>query len=77
MKRISNYIKGKSKLKEIWKGDWNKGFKSNFDIFIWPDGRKYEGYWKEDKEHEEGHYYTSKRKMRRGQRENRKKENSF
>ena len=41
-----NQLKGKHKLKEIWEEDCDKGFELNFGIFIWPDGRKNEGYWK-------------------------------
>ena len=41
------------KLKEIWEGYWDKGFELDFGVFIWTDGRKYEGYWKEDKQHGE------------------------
>ena len=55
-------IKGKPKLKEIREGDWDKGFELNFGIFIWPDGRKYKGYWKEDKQNGESDYFTTKRK---------------
>ncbi len=47
--------------------------KDGYGVFIWPDGRKYEGYWREGKQHGEGNYYTAKGKMRRGQWENGKR----
>ena len=47
-------------MKEIWEGDWDKGFELKFDVFVWSDGRKYEGYWRQGKQHWEGNYYTAK-----------------
>ena len=28
---------GKSTLKEIWEGDWDRVFELDFGVFIWPD----------------------------------------
>jgi hypothetical protein len=28
-----------------------------YGIFIWPDGRKYEGYYSDDKKHGKGKFY--------------------
>jgi hypothetical protein len=29
------------------KGEYKNGKKNGFGIYLWPDGRKYEGYWKD------------------------------
>ena len=55
--------KGETQIERNTGRDWDKEFELNFGILIEPDGRKYEGYWKEDKQHEEGHYYTTKEKI--------------
>lgn len=36
-------------------------------MFTWPDGRKYDGEWKNGKQHGLGTYYSSKNEVKRGQ----------
>jgi len=33
--------------------------KEGFGIFVWPDGRKYEGFWLRGKQHGVGKYTTT------------------
>lgn len=40
--------------------------KEGHGIFYWPDGRKYEGKWKNGKQHGEGTYTSSSGKIKLG-----------
>lgn len=31
-----------------YRGDWVSGVKEGFGVFTWPDGRTYQGYYKDD-----------------------------
>jgi MORN repeat len=41
---------------------WN-----SFGVFTWPDGRRFEGYWKEGKQHGSGAYYAVNGEKREGE----------
>ena len=50
-------------MKEIWEGDWDRGFELDFGVFILPDERRYEGFWKQCKQNGKGIYYAAKLKI--------------
>ena len=39
-------------------------------MFDWPDGRKYEGEWKNGVQHGDAYYHTSKHEVKHGRWEN-------
>jgi len=41
--------------------------KEGHGAFKWPDGRKYEGQWKDGKQHGTGTYTTAKNETREGE----------
>lgn len=38
----------------MYKGEYKKGKKDGYGIYVWPDGRRYEGYWKDGCQNGEG-----------------------
>ena len=36
-------------------------------VFTWPDGRKYDGHWKNGKQHGKGVYHSSKGEIKMGE----------
>ena len=67
---LSVILRENSNWKQYGKGI---GIWIEIGVFIWSDGKKYEGYWKKENKNGEGYYNTAQEKMRSGLWENGRK----
>ena len=45
-------------------GEYLNGKKEGFGVYVWGDGRRYEGFWKEGKQHGDGIFHLDKESIK-------------